>query len=254
MTHITPYTHRQNEKLLFHSILIYSPWHCWCNISNATTFWMYSANAVFVRELQKTRGPYQHMKWRRGIADIHIEILVRCIWTLCMVYKRYVNTISTSWEQYRFALFKSPPAFMKPFWSSTMESKEWGTQEPLLSITGPVLSGKTSMVISLQVLEYEKIIHWGRRLGLFHGTERNGTERNGTERNGTERNGTERNAGLKHGTHGTKHYQYHVTAHASHVFILWPVCSCICHYYLLWGKAEIHFWSGLSAWLMEEFR
>ena len=34
------------------------------------------------------------------------------------------------------------------------------------------------------------------------------------------RNGTERNAGLKHRTHGTKHYKYHVTAHASHVFIL----------------------------------
>ena len=47
-------------------------------------------------------------------------------------------------------------------------------------------------------------------LGLFHGTERSGTERN---------------AGLKHGTHGTKHYKYHVTAHASHVFILVCVWS-----------------------------
>ena len=43
------------------------------------------------------------------------------------------------------------------------------------------------------------------RVGLFHGTERN--------------------AGLKHGTHGTKHYKYHVTAHASHVFILVCVWS-----------------------------
>ena len=37
--------------------------------------------------------------------------------------------------------------------------------------------------------------------------------------------GTERNAGLKHGTHGTKHYKYHVTSHASHVFILVCVWS-----------------------------
>ena len=36
-----------------------------------------------------------------------------------------------------------------------------GTQEPLLSITGPVLSGKTGMVVSLQVLEYEKVFTGG---------------------------------------------------------------------------------------------
>ena len=42
-----------------------------------------------------------------------------------------------------------------------MESKERGTQEPLLSITGPVLSGKTGMVVSLQVLEYEKVFTGG---------------------------------------------------------------------------------------------
>ena len=97
----------------------------------------------------------------------------------------------------------------------------------------------------------EKIIHWGRRLGLFHGTERNGTERNGTERN----------AGLKHehmerSTISIMSLRTHLTCSYCGLFAV-----AYATYYLLWGKArEIHFlirawWDVvcLSAWLMEEF-
>ena len=62
---------------------------------------MYSANAVFVRELQKTRGPYQHMKWRRGIADIHIEFFsskmymdsLHIIQAICEYHKHQLRAV-----------------------------------------------------------------------------------------------------------------------------------------------------------------
>ena len=71
----------------------------------------------------------------------------------------YISSLENST---RFAVFKSPPSFHETYVIMYNGIQGMGyTRTPILSITGPVLSGKTGMVVSLQDLEYEKVFTGG---------------------------------------------------------------------------------------------
>ena len=134
---------------------------CISPLENSTRFALFKSPPASITVLRSSTMESENINFIQGTCTLKLH-LTGDLQFLSKMYRLSIcDCISPLENSTRFALVKSPPASMTVLQSSTMESKQWGTQEPLLSITGSVLSGKTGIVVSLQVLEYEKVYTGG---------------------------------------------------------------------------------------------